>query len=132
MADLSISSCKPVLVIEQITAPAGEAIAVGAMVRYDTSTGYLTKAKGTDAAEARACGIATKAANFVNETITVVRKGIVDVGNALGALTYDQDVYLSDTDGTLADAHGTVTLVCGQVVPGFASTTPDKLLRVNL
>ena len=39
--------------------------------------------------------------------MTVVRKGWIDMGDALGDLTYDDDVFLSDTAGTLADAAGT-------------------------
>jgi hypothetical protein len=132
MAAITVVTCTPVSVIEQITAPAGEAIALGAMVRFDVSTGYLTKANGTSAGEARACGIAVKAANFVNETITAVRKGVVDIGSVLGDLAYDADVYLSDTDGKLDTATGSTTLIVGQVLPGLGSTTPDKLLRVNL
>jgi hypothetical protein len=57
----------------------------------------------------------------------------LDVGNALSALTYDDDVFLSDTDGTLADAAGTVSKIVATVVPGYAAiATYDKLLRVDL
>jgi len=131
-ADLSITVCRPVRVIEQVTGTADETIAVGKAVRFDTTTGGITKANATSAAEARCIGLAIKAANFVNEAITVVRKGILDVGNALGELTYDDDVYLSNTDGTLSDTAGSNSLRVGTVVPGLGSTTPDKLLRVDL
>jgi hypothetical protein len=131
-ADLTITVCRPVKVIEQFTGTADETIAVGKAVRFDTSTGGLTKSNATSAGEARCIGLAVKAASFVSEAITVVRKGILDVGNALGDLTYDDDVYLSNTDGTLADTAGSTSLKIGTVVPGLASTTPDKLLRIDL
>lgn len=133
MADLSITAADvaPVRVIDQITAPAAETIAAGQAVRLDTTTGKLTLAKGTTAAEARIRGIALNG-GVAGTTITAVSKGIIDLGDALGDLTYDDDVFLSDTDGTLADAAGTVSTIVGTVEPGFANTTPDKLLRVDL
>jgi hypothetical protein len=134
MANLSITAANvaPVSIIEQFTAPTSEAIAKGACVRLNTTTGYIEGANGTSAAEARCCGIAISTATVAGEPVTVVRKGVLDIGDAASALTYDQDVYLSDTDKTLADAHGTVTLVVGKTVRGLASTTGKKLLRVDL
>lgn len=133
MTDLTITTVSPVEVIEQHTGPAAEAIAVGQYVRINTTSGKVELGKGTTAAEARKGGIAIKAALQANDTVTFVRKGTLDVGNALSALTYDDDVFLSDTDGTLADAAGTVSLIVGTVMPGWADpTTADKLLRVDL
>ena len=133
MADLSVTAgdVAPVKIIEQFTAPAGEAFSAGAAVRLDTTTGKLTGANGSAAAEARVAGIALTTA-AANDTVTVLRKGYVDLGDALDALTYDDDVFLSNTDATLADTAGTVSTIVGTVVPGFAATTPDKLLRVDL
>jgi hypothetical protein len=131
-ANLTVTVCNPVKVVEQFTGITAEAIALGSPVRLDTSTGKITGANGTAAGEARCIGLATKAATAAGQTITVVRKGLLDIGNALGNLTYDDDVFLSDTDKTLADTAGTVTLIVGTVLPGLASTTPDKLLRVDL
>ncbi len=56
----------------------------------------------------------------------------MDVGEALAALDYGVEVYLSDTDGRLDTAAGTVSKVIGTVVAGYSNTTPDKLLRVDL
>lgn len=133
MADLTITATavKPVMVIEQFTGPAAEDISAGQYVRLNTTSGKTELGKGTTAAEARPGGIALGTVK-AGATVTAVRKGIVDLGNALGDLAYDADVYLSDTDGTLADAAGTVSRVVGQVVPGWAATTADKLLRLNL
>lgn len=133
MADLTVAEADvaPARVIEQLTAPAGEALVAGQYARLDTATGKLTRGNGTAAGEARAGGIVLSTV-AAGETATIVRKGILDLGDALDALTYDDDVFLSDTDGVLADTAGTVSLIVGTVVPGWGVTTPDKLLRVDL
>lgn len=134
MADLSITAAKvaAVKIIEQMTGPidSGETLPPGTAVRLSTTTGCFTGANGSSAGEARCCGVVLS--NDGAKTVTVVRKGIINVGDALGDLTYDDDVFLSDTDKTLADAQGTVSLIVGTVVPGLGSTTPDKLLRLDL
>jgi hypothetical protein len=53
------------------------------------------------------------------------------VGDALSGIAYGVSVSLSDTDGTLADAAGTVSTVVGKVVPGWAGSA-KKLLRLSL
>lgn len=136
MAELTVTSTvvTPVKVIEQITAPTAEVITAGQMVRIDTTTGKLTLANGSAAGEARTCGMAISGATAAGDPITAVRKGIVDVGNALADLTYDDDVYLDDTDGKLTDTAGesAQTKIVGTVVPGWGATTADKLLRLDL
>lgn len=135
MANLSITAADvtPALVFEQLPAgPTDEALSAGEAIKINTSTGKYTPANGTDAAEARAIGLALTTATYAGQAITVIKKGIVDVGDALDGLNYDQAVYLSDTDGTLADAAGTVSVVVGRVVPGWGATTADKLLLVDL
>jgi hypothetical protein len=136
MTELTITASEvaPVEVIEQITAPTDEVITAGQMVRLSTTTGKLTKANGSSAAEARTCGIAIESAEVAGLTITAIRKGVVDIGDALGDLTYDDDVYLDDTDGKLTDTSGesSQTKLVGTVVPGWGATTADKLLRVDL
>lgn len=135
MTNLAVTAADvaAVKVLEQLTAPAGEALTAGQYARLDTTSGKLTKGNGSAAGEARRGGIVLKTV-ATGETATIVRKGILDLGDALGALTYDDDVFLSDTDGTLADAAGTVSLIVGTVVPGWANgaAAPDKLLRVDL
>lgn len=133
MTDLTITTCTPVKVIEQFTGPAAQAITVGQYVRINVTNGTIELGNGTTAAEARRGGIAVKAALQAGDTITAVRKGWLDIGNAATALTYDDDVFLSNTDGTLADTAGTVSLIVGTIMPAFAvTTTYDKLLRVDL
>lgn len=131
MTDLVITTVRIVESTEQITTPASEVFAVGEAVRFDTS-GLLTPGNGSAAGEADIEGIAVRACTYVNEAVTAVRKGTLDVGDALSALAFGALVYLSDTDGQLADAAGTVTVVVGRVIAAWGNTTADKLLLVDL
>lgn len=134
-SDLTVtaSAVAAVQVLDKFDAPAAEAMDAGTAVRYNTDTGKISKANGSSAAEARMAGLLLNTVN-AGEAGSVLRKGIADVGNALGDLTYDDDVYLSDTDGILCSnsADSTATKLAGTVVPGFAHTTADKLLRLDL
>jgi len=130
MANLTISRCRPVQVYRQFTGPLAEAVSEGEYCRLNTGSGMIEKGNATNAAESRDGGIAINS-GVARQAITVVADGIVDVGDALNALAYDADVFLSDTDGKFADAAGTVSKIAGTVVPGWANTTADKLLRVK-
>ena len=136
MADIALVTADKVSVVEsivQMTLPAAEAVTAGAPVRIDTSTGRFTKANGTVAAEARIYGIAARTV-VAGAPVTAIRKGVMD-GFVLDALAYDAAVYLSDTDGRIGDAAGTVSTVVGRVIPGTASNLGvgyDKLLLVDL
>lgn len=112
--------------------PVNEVVAAGVPVRIDATTGKYTPSNGTTTTEYLARGIAINTGDYANATISVIRKGIIDVGNALSALSFGATVYLSDTDGTLADAAGTQTLIVGYVVPAWGNTSADKLLLVIL
>lgn len=133
MADLSVTATDVAVVkmIEQGVGPAAEAITAGQAVRLDTTSGKITKANASTAAEARIAGIALRSV-AAGEAVTFVRKGIVSLGAAMDALTYDDDVFLSNTDGTLADGAGTVSTIVGTVVPQWTATTPQKNLRLDL
>ena len=118
--------------VQQITGVADEAIVIGAPVRLATATGKITNSNGTSAAEARTLGIALNAA-AAGEAVTVLMEGILDGFALAGA--YDSDVFVSDTDGRLGDAAGTVSKVVGRVVPGWATTlgtAADKLLLLDM
>lgn len=133
MANLTVSSCTPVYVIEQMTGPTGEVIPAGRYARLNTTTGVWEFGNGTTATEVGTTrGITIQAASPAGEAVTVVRKGILDLGEALVGLAFDAPVYIGDTDGTLSDTAGTVSTVVGRVVPGWANTTADKLLYVDL
>lgn len=121
-----------VKVIDQITAPTDEVIVRGQMVRYSTTTGKLTKAKGTAAAEARVLGMAITDGSPAGMTITAVKRGWVEVGTALGDCDFDQELYLDNTDGAIGTAAGTVSTVIGRVAAGWGYTTADKVLSIEL
>jgi hypothetical protein len=114
--------------------PTNEAVNAGQPVRIDATTGKYTKANGTDATESAVRGIAVTTATLANLTISVMKQGLLDVGDALDALNYGVPVYMSDTDGTLSDSAGdsTVDVVVGRVVAGWGDPSGDKLLQVDI
>ena len=127
MADLTITKCDQVQVIQQFTGPAVEAIVEGQRCRFDATTGQIALGNGTNATEAKAGGIAVHAA-AIGETVTIINQGLVDVGEALAALNFGALVYVSDTDGTFADTAGTVSVAAGMVIPVWGSPTADRVL----
>lgn len=136
MATLPVSGSvvAPVQIIEQFTAPAGEAITAGQVVRYDGDNGKFMLAAGTTAvANAGPRYIAIKDANIANITITGVSKGLIDLGgSALDGIDFGGTVFIGNEAGALDSAAGSVSVVAGHVVPGFAAgTAADRLLHVN-
>ena len=136
MANLSITAGDVAVVkmIDGDTGPAAEAISAGQYVRFNTTNGKVELGKGTSVAECRPGGVACNTVTNANEPVTFMRRGVLDVGNALGDMDYDADVWLGDTDGTLANAaDGTKDRKVGHVIPAWGySTTADKLLRVEV
>lgn len=132
MADLVITQADQVQVVQQFTGPAIEAIAEGQRCRFDATTGKIALGNGTTAAEIAPGGIATHAA-AIGEAVTIINQGIVDVGAALDALSFNDPIYVSDTDGTFggASTDSTVDTIVGRVVPGWDGTTAQKLLWLN-
>lgn len=132
MADLVITQADQVQVVQQFTGPAVEAITEGQRCRFDASTGKVALGNGTTAAEIAPGGIAVHAA-AVGEAVTIINQGIVDVGDALSALNCGDPIYVSDTDGTFGSAVGdsTVDTIVGRVVPGWNTTSGEKLLWLN-
>lgn len=115
----------------QLTLPAAEAIEAGAAVRIDTN-GKFTNANATTTTENRIWGIALRSV-AAGATVTAVRRGYIS--GFTFSQAYDAIIYLSDTDGVLADAAGTVSTIVGRVVPGWAKLigdSPEKLLQVDL
>jgi hypothetical protein len=136
MADITITPAdvRIVRIVEMLPdGPAGEALNAGEVVRFDTTTGYYTPSNGTSAGEARAVGVSVTTADYANATISVMKQGILDVGDALDALAYDLPIYNSDTDGGMANAaDATTDVTIGRVVAGWADTAGDKLLLVDM
>ena len=127
MADLVITKADQVQVVQQHTGPAVEAITEGQRCRFDATTGKIALGNATNAGEAARGGIATHAA-AIGEALTIINQGSVDVGEALAALNFGALVYVSDTDGTFADAAGTVSVAAGMVIPRWGSPTADRVL----
>lgn len=132
MADLVITQADQVEVKKQFTGPAAEAIAEGQRCRFDATTGQVALGNGTSAAEIAPGGIAVHAA-AIGEALTIINQGIVEVGAALAALNFGDPIYVSDTDGTFGGdpADATIDTIVGRVVPGWDSTTAQKLLWLN-
>lgn len=138
MADLVLVTANKVEIVEsleQMTLPTDEVVSPGQAARIAAATGKFTKGNGTVAGEAGIYGIATGGvANVAGQPVTAIKKGVLD-GYDLSGLDYGDPVYLSDTDGALADAAGTVSVVVGRVIPGTSTTLGtayDKLLLVDL
>lgn len=134
MADIALAQTARVEIVEsleQMTLPAAEAITPGAPVRITGST--FTNGNGTTATEAGIYGIATgDQAVPAGMPITALKRGVLD-GFVLTEAT-QESVFVSDTDGRLADAAGTVSKTVGRIIPGTAAVlgSSDKLLLVEL
>lgn len=122
---------------EGITQPTGEAVGKGEYVRLNGTTGRLEYGNATTAGElGNLAGLTISTPPYLGAPVTAMRKGLLNVGDALDALDFGAPVYVSDTDGTLADAaDGTVDLIVGYVYPipnTYNGGTPDKCLYVDL
>lgn len=139
MADLTLVTANKVEIVEsfeQMTLPTAETVHPGQVARLDASTGKFTKGNASSATEEAIYGIATGGvANVAGQPITAIRHGVLD-GFDLSGLDYWDPVYLSFTDGALADAPDDYSdLVIGRVIPGTSTTLGtayDKLLLVDI
>lgn len=105
MADISITASRVAAVeaIDEQTLPAAEVITAGQIVRIDTD-GKFAPANASSEAEADWYGIAINGAIAAGYPVRAVRKGKVNIGDGMTSLAYNAKVYLSHTDGVLADA----------------------------
>lgn len=127
--ELTITTCRIVEWVDKFDAPSNEVFGFEA-VRYHTD-GTVTPANGTDTTENNICGFATIESDRVGQAITVVRDGLLDIGNALSGVAIGAPIYVSDTDGQIATSAGSASMIIGRCVPGWGSLTADKLLRVR-
>lgn len=117
MADITVTAAAVAPVFpndaEIHTLIAGEAIMAGQAVIIDTTTGraMLASAAVDGTAGARAIALTGGAAG---QAISALKKGHC-AGFSLDALGYDAQVFLSDTEGAVADAAGTVSTPMGRV-----------------
>lgn len=132
MADLTVATASPVKFTEPdlVCLPCNVDIARGQLVIPGSGGKWILAEADTVAAAGRPC-VALHAAD-ANMPLTAQREGLVDVGEALAALAFGAQVFLSSaTAGAMADAAGTVSVPIGVVWPGWGSTTPDKLLKLE-
>lgn len=135
MADIALTTAARVEVVESIqqdTRIAAEAITAGAPVR-DDGLGLFTNGNGTDATEANVYGIATRTV-AAGMPVTAIRHGVL-AGWTTNMPAHGARVYVSDTDGRLADAAGTVSVQVGRVIPGtgeLLGAVNADLLQVDL
>lgn len=127
-------------VVEQwegnITVKAGESITDrrGKYCRVDTTTGKAMLGNASSASEVGTLrGVALSDQKHSADSVTLLRHGLCDFGNGLDGMDYGEAIYLSDTDGTFADAAGTVTTaIVGYVWPVFQPDgTVKKLAYIN-
>ena len=140
MADISITKedvaiLNPQSAILHRLPASAVTILAGDLVRFDTTTGKLVHADGSNAAGAKVLGIALESPQYVGETITVCERGQVSLGTAFDSATLDAPVYLSDTDTagnmTFTALESTVTKIIGRVFPLFSGGTLKKILDIN-
>lgn len=132
MADLTVTAANVGLVdplhAEVYSFVAAETITAGQVVFLDTN-GKVQLADANAAGEQQARGIALNGGG-AGAAIDVLKEGLV-YGFDLSGVAYDGIVYLSDTTaGYLADGTGTMTVVCGRVIPA-ADKDLTKLLYAN-
>lgn len=120
-----------------LTVKGGETISDrrGKYLRVDGTTGKAMLGNATSAGEVGGLrGIALSDQKYVGDSVTLLRHGLMDFGDALDGMDYGATIYVSDTDGTLADAAGTVTTAtAGKVWPVFEHDgTVKKLAYIDL
>ena len=133
MADLSAVTVTDIHVvesIEQMTLPAAEAITKGQAVGIDSAGKAALADADTGPIVCR--GIAITAANQAGITITVLKKGLIDMGDIFTSLAFSAEVFTSATPGLLGDATVNSQPAIGYVHPAWGYTTADKLLRIDL
>jgi hypothetical protein len=118
--------------IEQMTLPAAVDMNEGTPVYVNSSAQF---AKGDASVSGTTNGLYGITVRKVKagEPVTAIAKGVV--GGFTFTQAYGALIYLSDTEGRIGDAAGTVSKVVGMVIPAYGQprgTSAAKLLRVNL
>ncbi len=120
----------------EITVKSGETIAsrAGKYLRVDATTGKAMLGNATTADEVGTLrGIALTSERYVGDSVSLLRNGLCDFGDGLDGMDFGDPIFVSDTDGTFADAAGTVTTaIVGYVWPVFeADGTVKKLAMID-
>ncbi len=118
MADLTATIAAVAVIFplkaEIHTGIAGEAIDAGEVLYINATTGLLAIADANDAGLQQARGIALQSAG-ANQALNFLKRGHV-AGYDLSSQSPDDQIFLSDTVGLMADAAGTMTVPVGRVV----------------
>jgi hypothetical protein len=140
MADIALTTADRVHVvghpIEQLSLTCSEDITAGApvgIVSSSTDAGEWVRADASTSAKNRTYGIATKTQK-AGLPLTAIRKGRMS-GFVFTDQDYDEEIFLSDTIGRIADAAGTVSVRIGRVVPSTAEptgTAHGKILEIDV
>lgn len=107
--------------------PAAQAVDEGRYIRQNAAGKY---AHGGGAGG----GIAYSRAIRANYTVSVIKRGLLELGDALQAIPVNTDVFANPADGTLHDATGVDFVKVGSVEGHFLEnrSVPRRLLRVNV
>jgi hypothetical protein len=133
MTDLTVSVCRLVKGNDehQLTLPAGADITQGQLI-YPDSNGKWALADASAAGTAGDVYVAPNTVKAGNALTGLRGPCVVDLGTAIATLAVGARVYLSNTAGTMADAAGDTSKIVGTVIPSWAKTTVEKLLRLDL
>ena len=135
MTALTVTASKVAVIEawETMTLPAAENINAGQYIRLDTN-GKFALGNATTSGEVGNGGAIALSPVKAGYAVTGLRRGLLEVGDAVSSLNIGAAVYLNDTDGVLGDAAGTVSTVVGRVYPmwGGAAGTADKVIRIDM
>lgn len=96
---------------------------------YLASTGKYDLADGNGSGTKQFRGICIQAAG-AGQSTSILERGAIG-GYDVSGMSYDDIVYLSDTAGALSTTAGTVTVVCGRVVP-MSDSDLTKVIEIDV
>lgn len=146
MAVISFDNFNVVEIFDQLTTKAGEDIATGRRGKYMYvgTDGLADSGAGDDAANVGTGfrGFAISDQKYVGDTVTLVRHGLLDYGDAFAAANIGAPVYIADEGTSSAGVRGELSLssgdssetaIVGYVWPVWtADGTLKKLLYVDV
>lgn len=117
-----------------LSCPVTVAITAGQYMRLNTTSGKFELGIATSAPNLGNIGFICTRNVDAGLAVVGLKKGILDLGEALAGLAFGAQVFVSDTSGTLGDAAGTSSKIVGVVIPGWATSgaNADKLLLVDM
>lgn len=113
----------------QLTAPCGVDVLAGQMVTRHLTTGLWILAS-TSVQSGKVEGMAIRSAKN-GEGLTILKKGLISLGQALSALNFQAELYLS-TAGGIDTTAGTPSVIIGIIRAAFGSRPADHILEIDL